>query len=83
MFGGHPPALCCIVGRSKGTHFFMHSKQKGEEIAEKYTLGYQVIVIALCKFLIMRYIICSRVITTCIMSISSINIPLVSGLRFR
>ena len=56
MFGGHPPALCCIVGRSKGTHFFMHSKQKGEEIAEKYTLGYQVIVTILYNNLIIRQI---------------------------
>ena len=81
MLGGHPPSE--KVGRSKGTYFSVLSKQERKEIARKYTLGYQVIVIALCKFLIMRYIICSRVITTCIMSISSINIPLVSGLRFR
>ena len=54
MFGGHPPAFKSNVGRSKGTYFSVLSKQERKEIARKYTLGYQVIVITLYNNLIIR-----------------------------
>ena len=41
----------------------MHSKQKGEEIARKYTLGYQVIVITLHKLLTIIDITLIKLIT--------------------
>lgn len=63
MFGGHPPALKSIVGRSKGTYFSVLSKQERKEIARKYTLGYQVIVITSHKPLTIIDITLIKVIT--------------------